>query len=371
MALKSPQLVASVLKKILLTVLVLFANPAFSLSVSGIYNAQVVVEDQSASQVLKAKKLGLSQVLVKVTGQTQSLNSALIRKALNDVESYVQQFSFTTQLNAGQPKAAIELAFDTLKVNQLVSDAGLPIWGTERAAVLVWLVEDAQGGRQIINSDSHPVAAQIMSQANERGIPMLWPLLDIEDQLAIDAGALWGLFKEPIKEASKRYQADGVLVGRIFQDTQGLWQAQWDFWLDDIEQQWSSQSADLAALTAPLQDHLASSLVAKFALATSVKNPDEAQLESVILRVDRVINFEDYVELKKILQALSGIQQVQLYSANGATLEFKLFAQSSLAKIKSIVDLKQRLKLVDNSEQEQFLAQPGSSNDLIWHYQWR
>lgn len=366
MALISLQLVANPLTKLSFVILVLCAGPAFSFSVSGIYSAEVAVEDQSADHMQKAKKVGLSQVLVKVTGQTQSLNNPRIRTALSNAEIYLQQFSFTTKLVEGQSQAIMALVFDKLQINQLISEAGLPIWGTDRAAVLVWLVEDLQGMRQIVNGDGHPMVAQIMSQADQRGMPLLWPLLDLEDQTNIDAGALWGVFRDTIKDASSRYQADAILVGRMFQDSQALWRVEWNFWLDDIEQQWSSEGTDLAALVNPLQDRLASSLVAKFALAASAKGLDNT-LQSVILRVDQVTQFEDYVELFEMLQAIPGIQRVQLHSASGATLEFKLFAQSNFAQVKSIVDLKRQLKLVSNNALQQAI---NLDDKPIWHYQW-
>ena len=185
-------------------------------------------------------------------------------------------------------------------------------YGTDRAAILVWLVEDTQGTRQIVSDDSHPMVAQIMQQAEQRGMPLLWPLLDLEDQVAINAGALWGLFRDTIKSASSRYQADAVLVGRMFQDSQNLWRVEWNFWLDEVEQQWSSEGTDLAILIDPLQDRLSSSLVAKFALATASKRSIDDDSKSAILRVDQVTQFEDYAELRAMLQGIAGIQRVQL-----------------------------------------------------------
>ena len=204
-----------------------------------------------------------------------------------------------------------------------------------------------------------------MQQAEQRGMPLLWPLLDLEDQVAINAGALWGLFRDTIKSASSRYQADAVLVGRMFQDSQKLWRVEWNFWLDEVEQQWSSEGTDLATLIDPLQDRLSSSLVAKFALATAIKASIDDDTKIAILRVDQVTQFEDYVELRAMLQGIAGIQGVQLRSASGATLEFRIFAQSHLAQVKSVVDLKRRLKPVDKMD-----AKEDADSSPLWHYQW-
>jgi hypothetical protein len=360
------KIVAKPLRKIIIFLLMFFSVPAFSLTVGGLYSAQVSVKDQSATQVINAKKRGLAQVLVKVTGQTKSLNNAKIRAGLAHAEAYLQSFSFTTQLTNGQSQAMMELAFDKLQVNQLISDASLPIWGADRAAVLLWLVEDKQGTRQIVNDDGHPMVAQIMSQADQRGMPLLWPLLDLEDQVSINGGDLWGVFKEPIENASHRYQPDAVLIGRMFQDSQQLWRVEWNFWLDDVEQQWSSQGADLAALVDPLQDRLSSSLVAKFALST-IESQDEDLPQSAILRVDQVIEFEDYVELQTMLQGIAGVQSVQLYSASGSTLEFLILAQSHLTQVKSIIDLKRNLRAVDSIGAAQGINRDDTP---LWHYQW-
>ena len=361
------KIVAKPLHKIMLIWLMLLAVPAFSITVDGLYTAQVPIKDQSSTQVLGAKKLGLAQVIVKVTGQTKSLNYPGIRAALKNAETYLQRFSFsTTQLVDGQPQAMMELAFDRLQVDQLMRDSGMPIWGTDRAAVLVWLVEDKQGLRQIVNDNGHPMVAQIMAQADQRGMPLLWPLLDLEDQVSINAGALWGLFRETIKQASSRYQADAVLVGRMFQDSQQLWRVEWNFWLDEVEQTWSSQGANVASLVDPLQDRLASSLVAKFALTPSAQSPSDDASQSAILRIDQVTQIDDYVDILAMLNTIAGIQKVQLHSANGSTLEFRIFVQSQLAQVKSIVDLKRRLRAVDDIA----IAQTDVSQSLVWHYQW-
>ena len=97
MALILLKIVAKPLQKIICVLLLLLASPAFSLTVDGLYGAKVVIEDQSSAQVLRAKKVGLAQVLVKVTGQTQSLNNNRVRAALVEPESYLQRFSFGTE----------------------------------------------------------------------------------------------------------------------------------------------------------------------------------------------------------------------------------------------------------------------------------
>lgn len=354
------------LPKILFIALAMMSTPAFSVPVSGIYDAQVMITDQSPSEMDRAKRLGLEKVLVKVTGQTQSLNNAAINSAFTRPNDYLKQFSFNTKVMQGKAQAVMEMAFDPLLINQLITTAGLPIWGKDRAAILVWLVEDTAGMRQIVNNTDHPMVSQIISQSNQRGMPLLWPLLDLEDQINIDAGALWGVFADTIEQASSRYQADGVLVGRMFQEYPGFWKVDWNFWLDDEEQAWSSKGSDLISLVDPLEDRLASSLVKKFALAAADESVPKAS-EKVILRVDQVTQFSDYIELRDTLQEVVGLERVNLHSVNGATFEFELVAKASLVQLQAIVELKRRLKPV---EVEKELEVYPLEDQPVWHYTW-
>ena len=62
MALILRKIVAKPLWKITSTLLLLLLSaPAFSLTVDGLYSAEVAVEDQSSAQMLRAKKEGLTQ----------------------------------------------------------------------------------------------------------------------------------------------------------------------------------------------------------------------------------------------------------------------------------------------------------------------
>ena len=68
----------------------------------------------------------LKTVLVRVSGQR---DAALRVGEISDPRKYAQRFGFT----AGN---VLEVGFDAASVDQLLSNAGLPIWGRERPATL-------------------------------------------------------------------------------------------------------------------------------------------------------------------------------------------------------------------------------------------
>ena len=156
----------------------------------------------------------------------------------------------------------------------------------------------------------------------------------------------------------------------MFQDSQKLWRVDWNFWLDDVEQKWSSQGTDIAVLVEPLEDRLAASLVEKFALDTGAESLNDEARKSAMIRIDQGTQVGDYVEIQARLQTIAGIQKVQLHSAKGTTLEFRIFAQSNIAQVKSVIDLKRRLQAVEGTDIVALDQSLDLGNNLVWHYQW-
>jgi hypothetical protein len=59
------------------------------------------------------------------------------------------------------------------------------------------------------------VRSEIVAAADERGLPIAWPLLDLEDLNAVTFTDVWGGFEDRVVAGSARYRADAVLIGRV------------------------------------------------------------------------------------------------------------------------------------------------------------
>ena len=108
----------------------------------------------------------------------------------------------------------------------------MPVWGPERPLTLLWVaVDDGVGGRALLGANETTelgapttpqmtallttVREEIVAAADERGLPIAWPLLDLEDLNAVTFTDVWGGFEDRIVAASTRYRADAVLIGRV------------------------------------------------------------------------------------------------------------------------------------------------------------
>ena len=116
------------------------------------------------------------------------------------------------------------------------------IWGQERPSVLVWLAHEANDNRRLVGFEERPDFISMLDKtASSRGISLLFPLLDLEDSSQMSVSDVWGGFKEPIFNASNRYQSDVILTGRLIQTLPTLWETQWTAFMNDQEMHWVTQ----------------------------------------------------------------------------------------------------------------------------------
>src|SRR5690606_16164886 len=99
----------------------------------------------------------------------------------------------------------------------------------ERPMTLLWIaIDTGQGERALLPAVGAPPGAsadmealldglreELVTVAEERGLPVTLPLLDLEDMAAVGFADVWGGFEQTVLAASDRYGADAVLVGRV------------------------------------------------------------------------------------------------------------------------------------------------------------
>ncbi len=130
--------------------LLLFTGIARAEMIRDMYSAEVPVGDQSSAELARASRLGLSEVLVKVSGSMEVLGNPVIRAALGGARSRLQRYAYNRD-PVSQGSLLVTMLFDSAYITQLVIDAGLPLWTGNRPVVLLWLVEEGAGGRQFVN----------------------------------------------------------------------------------------------------------------------------------------------------------------------------------------------------------------------------
>ncbi len=299
----------------------LLAPPLQAETVGNLYEAETPVAGQGSEARADGILEAFAQVLVKVSGDRALLSNPDIDKLLKRASSYVQQYRY--RLPGGGRGAEdtsgrlLWVRFDERAVNRLLRDSGVPVWGGTRPSVLVWLGEERGAARSLVSLEQQgDLKAALERTARARGLPLVLPLMDMEDRNAMPVSDLWGGFESDIRRASERYLPDVILVGRL-SNRGGDWEGNWTLYLPDKTNRWQTRGDSRLALASEGVQQAADALALRFA-------PQQVSEGSTSLRirVHGLTRLEDFVLVRDYLQSLAMIERLDLLGAEPETIGF-------------------------------------------------
>ena len=318
-----------------------------AIEVDDLYVAEVLVTDESPRQLRAGSRAGLLQVLVRVSGNIRVEEQPLVRNAMRRPSDYYYQYSYEstdrTLLVDGEdvPAKLLRLHFEPSAVARLLRDADLPVWGSNRPGVLFWVAVNEGKGRRILNeADASEVVTSLLAQADRRGLPVLFPILDLEDTSQISTAEVWGAFLDRIKQASGRYEPDAVVTARI-QEASGRWSGKWSYWLAGEWRPIESVASSARDLVHEMVDRIADALAARYALDSS--------RATITVRVEGVSGLEDYAAVSAYLQKLAPVLNSSIVALQNDVARFELKIEGQTAQLVEIIELDERLVLLNQA----------------------
>ena len=363
----------------LLISFLLVSFPSSAVQVEGLFSAEVGVYDRSTEQRLEGIRQALEKVLVKVSGNRNVIFVPDIIPSDNEIERLVEQFGYseivqdeqeqltdevvddllgveteivttTDELSADatdevelQPTLKLWVGFDSTAVLRRLQQANLPVWDKTRPLVLVWLAVQEGGERYLLEPELHYDIKEIIEeQAAERGMPIVFPLMDLEDRTFLTASDVWGDFSAPIKQASKRYGADAILVVRLSDEGDSFWRTQWTLYHGDEANHWDSQGDSHAQTLTDGVHNSVDTLARRYAQVLL------ANLEPPLSMILHGVNhFEDYAKAVNYLEGLTQIASLNVFRVVRNKVEFNLSIRGSLEGLERVIRLGGILAKVD------------------------
>lgn len=319
----------------LFTVLILFfaASTAFAAQVSDLYQAKVPVASQSDQDRGQVVAEALKQTIIKVVGDRQTVNKADISALLADAERYVTRYSYQ-QINqspdtASPEQLAVNFIFDAKTLNNALQQINLPIWGANRPEILLWLASD-MGGEQLLigESDENILSDIIKSQAERRGLPVLIPVMDLEDQTQISFSDIWTGNNSTIQSASERYGARIIVTAQI-RGNDAQTGISWQALSNENNFRWQSEGELKTAIGQGI-DQLADMLGQRFAQQLGPS-------QQLSLEITDVRNYNDYNKLIAYFDNLQAVESVNIISMNEQTLKVDLTIQGEVSKFRELL----------------------------------
>lgn len=337
---------------IVLILSIFCANMAIAVRVDSIYVADVPAASQSASERNNLLKQALQQVLVKITGNAQILDNAKIKISTEELNSLVQEYGYSlSSNNMNQKSYLLRVRFDPEGINQLLQKLAVPAWGVERPLLLIWAERSGpHESAEIIASDSSDnIHASLTEYAKERGIPVIFPIMDLTDLGEVSENDVNTMAIPTLQNAAKRYGSNGLLVVKVAQlGTNYTVQAKLVSG-NSGEQSFTLQAATLDGVLKALVNQVADTLTGRFATATNTVKTQ------VTLRVTGVARHSDLVKLTHYLQRLTPVAEVQPMQVAGEEVLFSISLRGSLESFVQAISAGYELTEMPNQEGEKIL----------------
>ncbi len=306
---------------------------------ASLFRAEVVLSDSDTATEQAAKETAFVDVLIRASGQSDVDNNPVIQKALPTVNQYITQFGYGDI----DGQRALLLAFDDRKVRTLLTQAQATYWGTPRPEVLFWLVEDNGSQRNVVwEQSASPLVNTLKSEGERRGLPVLIPVGDFDDVVAVSIPDLWGGFTGPIAEASARYNPAGVAVVKVHNN-----RISWQLFSNaagigkDAPIEGRASGSPEQAFAAMIDD------IADFYAERLAVNLGAADSGTKLLKISGLDDAEDFFVIERILKAMNSLATLRLESITDGAVVFRisLLASEDIFHNEMMVD--RRLRRVE------------------------
>lgn len=308
-----------------------------------VYRAEVLVASQTVAERNTAARTALHEVMVRVSGDMSVAEQPDIRAAINRAQNYLHEFSYASTEarleREGQslPASLLILKFSPQAVERLLREARLPIWPTSRPTLLVWSIFQDPAGALHRVPDQLIVDA-LNEQARLRGLPLVLPLQDFEDNIALPSDSLWNLDETAIKQASERYQPDAILIGRYSQSGDERWQASWQLLHSSGNVLFEDQAADAPSLFTRALNAVTDNFAGLYSIVPRESGPDV-----IVLRIEELSDFGAYKNVQRYLEGLAMVKRMELLEADGSRQLVRLYIDGDKAQLLSTLELGKKL----------------------------
>ncbi|WP_240221671.1 DUF2066 domain-containing protein [Rheinheimera hassiensis] len=326
----------------------LYLQPVFATQIADLYQADV----DSTTSGNEWQRQALAQVLVRVSGKAEVTELPQVKAELAKAAGYVKQFENVRQAGGNRMRVLL----DAEKVNQLLQQQGIAVWGALRPDTLIWLVEQNGSERQFIRQSSHPANAAMQQAFRQAALPLTLPLYDMDDLLSLSETDVWAGFWQPVAQASSRYSADVVIIASIEkQSTDGKEQLRlnWQRQADGKTLRDEITAADETALMQQFAVVLATQLSERYASVLSADGGAQFTLQ-----VRQLGNLTDIVQVQRLLQQVVGVSQVTVSSYHAGIAHYAVQAAISADGLLNALRFNKQLQLVPANDAVALNEQP-------------
>ena len=339
----------------------LFPLSVAAIKISGLYEAETVVSNQSGDSRQAAIRACLGMVLVKLTGVRQVSGQTALEPILDQAEKFVRQYRYR-ELELDMPASPgpapgwrLAVKFDEDNLNSSLRALGIPVWGRERPSILVWLALERSNRREFAEPGRDPELLAIVNEAaRRRGVSVLFPLYDLDDRAQVQPGDIWLDFREQIMAASARYQADVVLTVSVRSPAPGIWEGRWrSYGSGGLGYEWRTETDLLEVALEEGFDGFVDTLAYDF-----VRSGNYTLVRDIEITVGAVNSVEQYARLLDYLESLSSVSSIHVKEVRTGEVLLALSAHGGEQAVAQTINLGRTLEPVESPDGHYYLLNP-------------
>ena len=289
-----------------------------------LYAAEAPVTDEGSETRNAALSGLLATVLVRVSGNAGIAGQPAARELLAAAASLVQEYRYRSVDQGGEVVRYLWARFDQPVVERMMRERNLPVW-SQRPQVLLWLATEQGGRRELLNLENEPAArGAALAIAQQRGIPLQLPLMDLEDQSKLTPADVWSDYQAAIRLASARYPHELVLTGRLRAQRGNRWSGVWTLLDADASQSFQTPAQGLDEGLAFALAQTQNLLAARYA-----PMPGAGGSSGTLVRFSDVYDLAGYGRLVALLDGLQPVAQVALRQVRHQSFLFEFQLRGS------------------------------------------
>ncbi len=339
---------------LLLCLSVFQTTPA--VTVEDLYTVEVPVADQTTSLRLDAFRDAFQQVVVKVSGSDDALLSPAFKRPIQNSSRYVKQFTYDSRESEGTQELGnalyLKIDFDQRLIESLLRDNNFPVWGQERPGSLLVISYDINETIKLVSDDSTPKLIDMLEMATgKQGLPVLYPLMDLEDISLLRVGDVVSRHIEKIEIMASRYAPDALVVGQIIGRSGKGWFGDWEVRFDDQLFKWQYKASSQEAVVNQLVQHLSRVLALEYALESHT-----ASAQNLLMSISALPDITQLVSAQNYLQSLTVVESARVQLIENDVVTFRISLKNEIEDLQRLIEFGEVLEQEDfpqvNAQQE-------------------
>lgn len=288
----------------------LLATNGYAVRVRSLYRAGSSVANESQKLRREAFRRDLEAVLVKVSGNASIKTVTGLKSLLTHPSEAVVSYRYRSIASEKGGGLWLYATFDPKVIDHALAAAGQPIWGRDRPQVIVWLsTNNAIQG----DNTSNPTVRGMLKTARKRGLPLLFPLMDLNDRKLVNDFDIRSFSLAPLWRAGRRYGAQALLVGTLHASGRGQWQLAYAGNVSTFSTQAPSMESSATAAVSHVADNLAQQLA--FVLSTNGQS-------KVLVGISGANSLKDEVAVRRLILGIQGVHSARLVVLHSGTVYY-------------------------------------------------